>query len=681
MKRKILDFNLNLWQKGYLYIIILILYYLWWLFSGNVGVLDWFKEIAYFDYIRTSLKDYNMLPYYWWNIIPDVAWRPPLPGSSSFVAVPETTFFSPLTPLLSNLNTFAYAKLYVFFHFIPGVIGVFALRKKLQWTDEQFRIFAALFLFSPIVLQHVAVGYFTWYNFYYFPWMIFFMSEKSTFKSIVGTAAVLGLVVLQGGIYIVQYMGLFWLMYEIFHIILEKDLKRVLRIIFVPMLMLVLSWARIGSSVIVYGDYVRPWFEIDAYNISFFLFYAFLPTITIPPIDLWFHTDYLGWALTPHDSGQFWGLSLIMLAVVVLRYKAIVKNAKSKERGGLNYHAIFIAASFLFIISFYRIWYDSMRALALLNIPLIETIKNHGIRFIMGAYFGYAILLATYSSEIWKQLDIFVRTKIWSILKSMLKYLGYAILIGTGLFYSIMIIFKNFITDKFVDIVTAAYNNTGHFWLRNRMEGIQQNDLEFYFYRFDIAFASIRHWTFVILAIALFFFISALLINKNKHRFASLISRFPHLKYELLLIIPLAFSTGMWMNLSTSVPFDYYPIQKAIPPDVIVQLDKTLSIPGMEVAPDKLILIPKSEIMAEGYVFSNLPFNDHKLFEIISQNAEFFDSDGNLALRPYNNESIEIQYITKPIDQAIRITVIAWSMLGVLVFAQLIVKLKKNKIK
>lgn len=668
MNKNISDNSLIFWEKGYLYISLLVSYYIWWLFSGNVGVLDWFKEIAYFDYIRTSIKDYNMLPYYWWNILPDIAWRPPLPGSSSFIAVPETTFYSPLTPLLLNFDTFIYAKLYVFFHFIPGVIGVFALRKKLKWNNEQFRIFIILFLFSPIVIQHMAVGYFTWYNFYYFPWMVYFMADKSTLKGIIGTAAILGLVILQGGIYIVQYLGLFWLIYELFHIIFEKDYKRIQRILFIPLLMISLSWARIASSITVYGDYVRHWFEIDAYNIPFFLFYAFLPTVTIPPIDLWFHTDFLGWTIAPHDSGQFWGLSLIMLMIVLIRYKYIVKDASSEKQSGLNYHAIFISASFLFVISFYRIWYDTMRILASLNVPLIETIKNHGIRFIMGSYFGYSLLLSTFISSIWKQLDVFVRTKLWSVLKVIIKYTGYCILLGSGATYFLLLLFKNVITNRFGEIITAAYNNTGHLWLRRRMEGMDLNDLEFYYYRFDHAFSSIHHWIFVIFTISITFYIIVLLIKKYKNRFSSLTLKFPHLKYELLLVIPLAFSTGMWMNLSTSVPFDEYPIRKVIPPDIIVLSDENLPAPMIQVKPDNLLLTPNSNVVPEGYLLTNIPYTDHKLFSIESSNAKFNEIDGKMMIIPLDNNPIKLQFKTVQFDRAIYITIVAWILIGIYPF-------------
>ena len=668
-----------LWEKGYLYIILTFLYYFWWLSSGNVGVLDWFKEIAYFDYIRTALKDYHMLPYYWWNIFDNIASRSPLPGSSSFIAIPETSFFSPLTPLLYNLNTITYAKLYVFLQFLPGVIGIIALRKKLQWNDIQFRNYAALFLFSPIALQHVAVGHFTWYNFYYFPFIVYFMAEKQTIKGIIGSAAVMGLIILQGGIYIVQYFGLFWIIYEIIHIIFEKDYRRIFRIIFIPVLMILLSWARIDSTFIVYRDYIRAYFEIDAYNIPYFLFYALIPTVTVPPIDLWFHTNYLGWVNAPHDSGIFWGLSIIMLIFVTLKYKNIVLDASAKEQKGINYHAVFIAASVLFIVSFYRIWYFIMRGLDATNLLLVETIKHHGIRFIMGAYMGYAILLANFSTSIWKEMDVFIRTKLWSILRRILLIIGYCIFLGSGLFFGILRIFKKLVTNEFAEIITAAYNNTGHYWLRRRMEGMQENSLEFYFYRFDLAYSSIIHWVFVVFAVALSFFLITYLVNKNKKSFIPIIRRFPYLKYELLLAIPLAFSTAMWMNLITSVPFDEYPIRKVLPPEVIVDSPNEVSLPVLTVTPEKLHINPRTETLVNGYIFPQLPANDYKLFEIISKNAEFFNKDGQLMLRPFDNKPIEIQFRTERVWRALVITIISWITIIGFMIIRVLVKRKTNK--
>ncbi|MCK4903092.1 MAG: hypothetical protein KAS35_00275 [Candidatus Marinimicrobia bacterium] len=670
---------IGLWKSGYLYVIIACFMYFIWFISNNVGVLDWVKEIAYFEYFKTSFNDYHTLPYFWWNILEEVAWRPPITGTSAIIANPETALFSPFTPLLYLFSAQVYIKLYIIIQFLIGVFGLFALKRKLNWNNSQFRNYAALFLFSPIALQHIAVGYFTWYNFYYFPWLLYFMAEKQAIKGIIGSAAVLGLIILQGGIYIVQYFGLFWLIYEIFHILFEKDYKRIYRIIFIPALMILLSLVRIASSAIVYSNYARPYFDIDGYDIPFFLFYALVPTVTIPPLDLWFHTDYLGWALTPHDSGLFWGLTIVMLIIVTFKYKKIVKNASANKQNGINYHAIFIAASVLFIISFYRIWYVTMRGLEILNLPLLETIKNHGIRFIMGAYFGYAVLLANYIPSIWKEMDIFIRTKVWSILKRILLIVGYSIFLGSGVCFVILGAFKQLITNRFANVITAAYNNTGHYWLKQRMEGIHENSLEFYFYRFDLAYSSIFHWVFVIFTVSLLFFILTYLLNKNSNRFASLIQRFPHLKYELLLVIPLAFSTAMWMNLATSVPFDEFPIRKVLPPKVVVKQESEDYLPHMEVTPKNLLIKPDIESKVKGYIFPQIPATDHKYFEVTSKNAILFNKNGQLMLKPLDNEPIEMQFRTDSVWKALIITIVSWSMVIGLMLTQLVAKRKRSK--
>ena len=664
------------WEKGYLYIAIACLIHFVWFLSNNVGTLDWIKEIAYFEYFKTAFNDYHTLPYFWWNILEEVAWRPPIPGTSALIANPETALFSPFTPLLSLFSAQVYIKLYIIIQFLVGVAGLFALKNKLSWDNSQFRTFVALFLFSPIIMQHISVAYFTWYNFYLFPWLIYFVADRRAIVGIVGSAAVLGLIVLQGGIYIVQYIGLFYILYEVFHILFEKEWKRILRILLVPLLAVLLGLVRIYITGYAYGDYVRPWVEIDAYNISFFLFYALIPTVTIPPLDLIFHSDFLGWSLTPHDSGQFWGLSIIMLAVVVAKYKKIVHKAGSQRQNGLNYNAVFIAASILFIISFYQIWYLTMRAVSLLDIPLFESIKNHGIRFIMGSYFGFALLLANYSKEIWKEFHQFVDTKFWKTTKKLLEKLFQIIFIGMSFMVVFLKIFKNIITSKFGEVITGAYNNTGYYWLRKRMEGINENSLEFYYFRFDKAYLSIQHWIFIIFSVLLVTYLLIYFFKKKRNLFKALVVRFPSLKFELLLAIPLMFSMAMWTNLASSVPYKSHEIIPVMPPKIVIESDESTSPPILEVTPKNITIKPTNIIIVNSYIFPQLPANDYKLFDITSKNAEMVDNNGRLALKPLDNEPIEMQFRTERVLIALFVTISAWGMVLIFMLTQMIRKRK-----
>jgi hypothetical protein len=668
------------WEMGYFYIAIAGLIHFFWFLSDNVGILDWIKEIAYFEYFKTAFNDYHTLPYFWWNILEEVAWRPPIPGTAALIANPETALFSPFTPLLYLLSAKVYIKLYIIIQFLLGVSGLFAIKRKLNWNNSQFRTFAILFLFSPIIMQHISVAYFTWYNFYLFPWLIYFVADRRTMVGIVGAAAVLGLIVLQGGIYIVQYIGLFYILYEVFHVLFEREWKRIIRILIIPLLAVLLALVRIYITGYAYGDYARPWVEIDGYNLSFFLFYALIPTVTIPPLDLFFHSDFLGWSLTPHDSGQFWGLSIVMLAVVVAKYRKIVRNPNSQQQNGLNYNAVFIAASFLFIISFYQIWYLIMRAVSILDIPLFESIKNHGIRFIMGSCFGFALLLANYSQEIWKEFHQFVDTRFWQITKKILERSFNIILFGLGLAILFLKVFKSNIITKFNEIIIAAFNNTGHFWLRNRMEGMEENSLEFYFYRFEIAYTAIQHWLLIIFSVLLIIFLLIYIFDKKRKLFESIVIQFPSLKFELLLAIPLIFSTVMWTNLASSVPYESHEILPAMPPKIVVKSDENVNLPTLEVTPKNIIITQSDDINVKGYVFPQTPATDSKHFDIISNNATFINENGRLALKPLDNEPIEMQFRTERVVKVLVITIISWGLVLMFMLIELIRKRKTEKL-
>ncbi len=149
--------------------------------------------------------------------------------------------------------------------------------------------------------------------------------------------------------------------------------------------------------------------------------------------------------------------------------------------------------------------------------------------------------------------------------------------------------FKSIIIGEFGEVITGAYNNTAHFWLRQRMEGINENSLEFYYFRFDMVYSDILHWLTVIFCVLLITFILVYLFNKKKKVFETIIVRFPNLKFELLLAIPLMFSTAMWTNLASSVPYDSYEVLPVMPPKILVDSYVNVSPPEIEVTPSQII--------------------------------------------------------------------------------------------
>ncbi len=164
---------INFWRKGYFYILLAGIFLFVFLVDSRIGMYDWGKEMTYFNVIKISLTQYHSLPLFWWN--PQVyGGYPAISVGSFFLANPETFSFSPFIFLLFWMDTLFFMKILVCVICAIGIIGILKLSRKLKWQDGQCRIFIALFLFSPIIIQHLAIGYFPWLNLYLFPWLIFF---------------------------------------------------------------------------------------------------------------------------------------------------------------------------------------------------------------------------------------------------------------------------------------------------------------------------------------------------------------------------------------------------------------------------------------------------------------------------------------------------------------------------
>lgn len=663
---KIADNLIRNWQKGNLYAFFAIILFLFYALNGNVGVMDWYKDSAYLHYIKTALTEFDTLPYFWWSKIDNISWIPPVKATSTFISIPETTLFSPLTPLLYILSEIVYLKFYVLVQCFVGLSGVIALRRRLQWNDIQFRTYLVLFLFSPIIFQHVAVGYFPWYNIFFFPWLIFFLAEKRSLIKIVGMSAVLALVLLQGGVYVFVWFVMLLLLYGFYKMIIERNYMTILQIVGAIALVFLLAHVRIYAASLTFADFSREWFETNGYNPFNFLFYALIPTVTVQPLDLLFWTNLIWIGIPQHDAGIFWGLVVIMVLVMIVRFKEIFKKG-TKSQNTINYQAIFFAAATIFIFSFFSVWMTITGTVQLLvDLPFFESIKNYGYRLGIPAYLGFSLVAANYVEKIWVVLLRVARKKPWLIFKRLTKILFNISLIGLGSTYFSLIIFKKPIISQIHNVVSTAYNNTGHFWLRNKMEGITENDLNFYFSRFDGLYSTLQNVVFIIFVVFVVVYIITLVIKINRNRIDKINERFPFAKLELALVLPLIFSTSMWVHLGTRTPYEYHPKQDVAPPELVVISEQPNVQPMMEVTPQKLIITQVDKAIVEGYLFPNIKAVEYKNLKVTSRNGVLFDSQSRLMVKPIDDQQIIIEFRTEKIKRAMWITILSWA--GVLIF-------------
>jgi len=150
------------------------------LFYPNVGIYDWDKEVLYTGCIKVSIQDYHQFPLFLWNS--------------------------------SQLEGYLAVR----------YLGIMALSKQLKWEVGQTSIFSALFLFSPIIIQHVSIGYLPWMNLYLFPWLLYFLADEDAIKRCIGSGLVLALVLLQGGLLVFVWLVFFTVFYLLLLAIVRK---------------------------------------------------------------------------------------------------------------------------------------------------------------------------------------------------------------------------------------------------------------------------------------------------------------------------------------------------------------------------------------------------------------------------------------------------------------------------
>ncbi len=655
------------WEKGYFYHFAALILFLYYALNDRIGVMDWFKDPAYLHYITSALNDFDTLPYFWWNKLERISWIPPVAATSSFISIPETTLFSPLTPLIYFLKDIVFLKLYLFIHGLVGILGTIALRKRLNWNDIQFRTFSALFLFSPIIFQHIAIGYLPWYNIFFFPWLIYFLTSQKSIKRIIGISAVLSLVLLQGGVYVFVWFFMLIGLYTLFQGIFEKKWIRFVELVMVLGLVFLLAYVRIYATSLVYSDFDRVWFEPAGYNPINFLIYALIPTVMISPFDLFFWTTLVKLGIPAHDSGIFWGLAVFMVAILFIKYKNIFYSNPNPRSQHLNYKAVFFSAGIIFAFSFFYNWYWLMKGISsIMTFPFFESIKNYGHRLAIPAYLGFSLVMANYADEIWQVMHKFTLAKSWIGVKKFFKTILVLGIFGLGSLYLVLKLFTKIIIEKLLEWMTEAYNDSGSFWLRERMEGINENKLEFYLERIENIFHVFQYWLFMVLMFFAIIFVFLYLLKRFKYLLVGVVMRFPNLKFELLLALPLFFATSNWVALGTSVPFSERPRQEVLPPKITIINQKADSEIETIATPQSLKIIQAQDGIPNTYIFPELLANDRICLSVGTNNATLKDSADILILEATDDRTIEIIYKTKKIKQALWLTILSW--IGVIVF-------------
>ena len=653
------------------------------LFYPNVGIYDWDKEVLYSAYIKTSLLEYRQFPLFLWNSA-QLAGYPAVDQSTFFAANPETMLFSSFLPLLLLFSPAVFLKLLVVLNGALGFTGVLALGKRLHWQSAQTRIFSALFLLSPIIIQHVAIGYLPWINLYLFPWLLFFLLSEDIVTRSLGSGMVLALVLLQGGSHVFIWLAFFVVLYMLWISVIRKNGGDLLTIPLAILAAVGLALPRFYLSFQSFATFSQRFFS--GYSIRAFLQWGLVPPFFTPSSmdDIeYFIEDYIDGV--PYWDGEvFWGV-LIVLAVL-LPFLFLHLRGKNAQDSAAKIPALAVAcaSAILLIFSFGGLYERVITYFsALLRLPALEGMEKYPFHFAIPAYYGFAFAVAAcwpdwpgFFERVW--FTFRVRWEQFSVLfwhfahwlskqRRTLNWLAGILLV---LCITALALKPAVLAWAQVQI-SLAYSGYGASWLAGLMEHTGNIPMESYLAKARTLYGYVQHGLLgMILFSVLLWFLGTMQVSSRDMQEAHVSQcKFSPWILEVLLVAPLLLAFGMWWRVALATPQDTLPILKIDAPEIsTVAVDDPTQVAILSFTPTSLDLTVSETQGGAMLVFSGIPAQDAQFLKIASGGASFIDQDGKLGVRVEQAGEVNIRVNPKLILIPSLIAGVAWLLCGWILF-------------
>ena len=661
-------------------------------FYPNIGIYDWDKEILYCDFIKQSILDYRVFPMFMWNS-GYLAGYPAVDQSAFFASNPETLLFSPFIPLLLIMPSVVFLKLLVLIHFLIGWAGIQALSNICGWQARQTRIFSALFLFSPIIIQHIAIGYLPWINLFLFPWLLNFFLHENFLKKWLGSGIVMALIMLQGGLHVFVWSGFFFAFFSFFQTVFRKDLKSLLLFLISGFSACLLALPRVFTSFQSFGTFGQKFFS--GYSLRAFLKWALIPPFFTPPTmdDIEFFIEEYIDGVPYWDGNVFWGFLLICVIVLPFVIRLSFKNKDKSETPGRKTDILALAASsaLILLLSYDRLYEKGISFISdLINLPALKGMEKYPFRFAIPAYFGFSFVAAWY----WEHyLDFFTRvlnqTRELAVVfwGGFLRFAAYlrrykktfawigGILI---LLCLVFIVLKSPFLEWVNSQITLAYEGQGADFLAGLMEHAGTIPLRHYFAKAETLFGYLHHILVDLTVVSVSLWLIGVMHNPEKQSVKKHLVHKLNLPLwlpEALVVLPLLLAFGMWWRVSLATPQNTFPEFTMQAPIVSwVGASDTLEIPDIKYSPLSLELSVNEEMIGKTLVLSQIPFQDTRFLEIEPRNVIFVEEEGKTALEVKQSGFIRIQVKNLPVVISVVVAGVGWA-----VFGWIIVKSRNKK--
>ena len=681
---------INFWRKGYFYILLAGIFLFVFLVDSRTGMYDWGKEMTYFNVIKISLTQYHSLSLFWWN--PQVyGGYPAISVSSFFLANPETFSFSPFIFLLFWMDTLVFMKILVCVICAIGIIGILKLSRKLNWQDGQCRIFIALFLFSPIIIQHLAIGYFPWINLYLFPWLIFYLIDEDIIRKVLGCSSILALILLQGGVHPFVWFVVFIGFYCVVRFIQKPGFRIILFMVALIALSTLLSLVRITTSAQTFADFQQKFF--NGYSLNGFITWGLTPPVFTPSDmdDIEPYIESYNNGVPYWDGAIYWGavLPLVLILFIVLADKKIFHKEEQNDTRQMALFSIAIASFLITLLSFGHLYQNIITGITdWINIPSLQAMEKYPFRFAILGFFGFSVVISHYFNEILFVLikPIVAFLSFLSMQKEKPKNVRnyeffkrfFLSLIIVSTLYLISILIRNTFFSWLEPTIQSAYRGEGNVWLAGLMSQRLTIPITAYVQKAHALYAGIQT---ILMIVMLSGWGIYLLLRFSRPIATFLFPLFQFLQkrmnilLEVILVFPLLFASAMWMRVALATPTSSFLSSTLLPPQIEVQ-PASLSV-TITTTPSQLSFVLQKPIENQKIILSKIKYSDQRFLQVDDPKINWFNSNGFLGFSTGNDPLIVIRVKPQSYLPALWITLATWFL--VISVAAIHYYMKKNK--
>jgi len=170
------------------------------------GQKDWDQFTFWNAVPRTTLLKYHQFP----------LWNPYTNGGNVLLALPHSSFLSPMYICVLIWGPLIGLKLEIIIHLTIGLMGIFWLTRHMKFSSNACFLASFVYMLSSIYALHLTEGHVEWLAMAFVPWFFIYYLKSFNRPSCDFRAVVaLGLILLGGSVYVFNILVVFMLVFAL----------------------------------------------------------------------------------------------------------------------------------------------------------------------------------------------------------------------------------------------------------------------------------------------------------------------------------------------------------------------------------------------------------------------------------------------------------------------------------